>query len=1056
MKKNKLVKSTLAGVTAITGVTSSIVKVFANEGQVSFELKKDDQKIFTKQAELENRIHEIQGKVCEAKLKEDTAKGTLSVAKKDVEINQNQYDETNFKSKVEFDEINREIDLRFQPIIDEIAKLENEISKTNKELDTQKSISEKASEDLKTAQSDLETKQKELADLKTCLESFGVKDYSELESEVNKATETLNEASASAESVKQILAEKELELETAKEGVETAQSGLQMATEALERANADVKSAEGEVITAQNNLSKFTDENEYNKCLERLEQAKVNLESAKNNVIAKTSDLETAKTNLVTAESVQAEKQAEYDTSVTALDEANAKVAEAETTKDEAQKALDEAVKMAGIKEDEINDLKNRITVAEKDVANAQNIYDKAKSDYDSTLTPLELAQKNLADYEKAHADQLSQLNQGIQGYYDSIGAIAATDIIKNPRGKLNGHTNIGATNDATSLDNVINSISYLKEFNKIRVSEGLPELKVSMVLMAISQVNANWQRDTAEIGNVAHSGVYNTGENAAWGYGEAESKASPFTVWYNLEKSWYQNGITDFHKVGHYKNIISKAYDYTGYAHIEEGCYGSTDIQEFDQYWGENAYGVEATGSKNDRIITLEEFETSLNNYASGLKDVSTQHNALEEAVKKVQTGGTEKDDAALKSALALLNNCKGTLEVLNEQMTKATLEKTEVDTAKAEAEANFQKAEQAVKEAEANVEAKVTARATAEANLSKAKAEVTAKKIAKAEAENNLVKANQDVTHISETIDVLTHTVNNWSTEKAKSEKALETAQAHLKEAKVNLELKTKNLESTKENLEKVKQIQDDAQTVMDKTKVDSEKAVKSLKEAQFQYDILLEKVNAYKNTSGQVGSTSEDVTKLTTQIFDLKKSKEMAESNVAILENDLDASKMKVNQLSKHKEQFNKLRNILATVLTNGTNADLSEISDLALLQKYKRLAHTVDVLNISKKNLEEVKLDYKIKESSYLKAHEELNNAVDEYNKAMADLNSYLRKQNSQERDKEELSTDFNQNKKDSVNTGVDASISGYMASASLAGLSLVGSTGMKRRKKQIKR
>lgn len=451
-----------------------------------------------------------------------------------------------------------------------------------------------------------------------------------------------------------------------------------------------------------------------------------------------------------------------------------------------------------------------------------------------------------------------------------------------------------------------------------------------------------------------------------------------------------------------------------------------------------------------------MEEFETSLNNYASGLKDVSNQHNALEEAVKKAQTGGTEKDDTALKSAFALLNNHKATLKELNEQMTKATLEKTEADTAKAEAEANFQKAEQAVKEAEANAKAKATAKATAETNLSKAKAEVTAKKIAKAEAENNLAKANQDVTHISETIDVLTHTVNNWSTEKAKSEKALETAQAHLKEAKVNLELKTKNLESTKENLEKVKQIQDDAQTVVDKTKVDSEKVVKSLKEAEFQYDMLLKKVNAYKNTSEQVESTSEDVTKLTTQIFDLKKSKEMAESNAAILENNLDASKIKVDQLGKHKEQFNKLRNILATVLTNGTNADLSEISDLDLLQKYKQLAHTVDVLNISKKNLEEVKLDYKIKESSYLKAHEELNNAVDEYNKAMADLNSYLREQNSQEREKEELSTDFNQNKKDSVNTGVDASISGYMASASLAGLSLAGYTEMKRRKKQIKR
>ena len=115
-------------------------------------------------------------------------------------------------------------------------------------MEAQKATSEKASEDLKTAQSDLEAKQKELADLKTRLESFGVKDYSELESEVNKATEVLNEASASAESAKQILAEKEAELETAKAGVETAQYGLQVATEALERANADVAGAEGEAV----------------------------------------------------------------------------------------------------------------------------------------------------------------------------------------------------------------------------------------------------------------------------------------------------------------------------------------------------------------------------------------------------------------------------------------------------------------------------------------------------------------------------------------------------------------------------------------------------------------------------------------------------------------------------------------------------------------------------------------------------------------------------------------------------------------------------------------
>lgn len=467
---------------------------------------------------------------------------------------------------------------------------------------------------------------------------------------------------------------------------------------------------------------------------------------------------------------------------------------------------MDEATKTAGVKENEVNDLKNRIADAEKDVVDAQNAYNQAKADYDSTLT-FGIGSKNLADFEKAHADQLARLNQGIQGYYDSIGATAATDIIKNPRGKLNGHTNIGAANDATSLDNVINSISYLKEFNKIRVSEGLSELKVSMVLMAIAQANANWQRDTAEIGNVAHSGVYNTGENAAWGYGDAESKASPFTVWYTLEKSWYENGITDSHKIGHYKNIVNARYDYTGYAHIEEGAYGSTDIQEFDQYWGDNVYGNEATGSENDRIVTLEEFETSLNNYASELKDVSNKRKSLEEAVKKAQTSGTEKDDTALKSALALLNNRKDALKALNEQMAKATGEKAQADTAKTEAEANFQKAEQAVKEAEANAKAKATAKATAETNLSKAKAEVSAKKMAKVEAKN-LAQANQDVANISKTIDVLTHTINNWNIEKAKAEKALETAQTHLKDAKSNAEAKKQGLETAKSDLAKAEQ--------------------------------------------------------------------------------------------------------------------------------------------------------------------------------------------------------------------------------------------------------
>ena len=1058
MNPSKLLKSALVGVTATSGIASSVAPMFANEVQDPVESVKETKRTLSKQETLEKNISDSQNKVASAKTNADSAKETANTAKKNAETAQGQLDTAQAESNAAVEAINAKIDAELQPIVDEIAKLETEINQTNKELEAQKATSEKASEDLKTAQSDLKVKQKELADLKTRLESFGVKDYSELESEVNKATETLNEASASAESAKQILAEKEAELETAKAGVETAQSGLQMATEALERANAYVAGAEGEVTAAQNNLSNFTDEDAYNKNQARLEQAKVNLESAKNNVIAKTSDLETAKANLATAESVQSEKQTEYDASVTALNEANAKVTEAETAKAEAQKTLDEAVKTAGAKEDEINDLKNQIADAEKDVADAQNAYDQAKADYDSTLTPLELAQKNLADFEKAHADQLARLNQGIQGYYDSIGATAATDIIKNPRGKLNGHTNIGAANDATSLDNVINSISYLKEFNKIRVSEGLPELKVSMVLMAIAQANANWQRDTAEIGNVAHSGVYNTGENAAWGYGDAESKASPFTAWYTLEKSWHENGITDFHKIGHYKNIVNARYDYTGYAHIEEGAYGSTDIQEFDQYWGDNVYGNEATGSENDRVVTLEEFETSLNNYASRLKDVSNQRKSLEEAVKKAQTSGTEKDDTALKSTLALLNGRKDALKALNEKMAKATGEKAQADTAKAEAEANFQKAEQTVKEAEANAEAKATAKTKAEMNLSKAKAEVSAKKMAKAEAENNLAQANQDVAHISETIEALTHTIDNWNTEKAKAEKALETAQAHLKDAKANAEAKKQGLKTAKSDLAKAENKKADAQTEAEHAKADLDKANKALEEATTVFNKASEKANFYKDISDKTNATDKDVEKITGRISQLRKAKDTADAEITTLNQTVSTKKTKANLLNSQSESFKRQRAVLANVVAVGTRADLSEITDADMLALFEDLGQKVDILSAAKKTLETTKLDYQTKQSFYLKAHDDLNKAVDEYNSAMSALNTYLREQEAEAKAKQEAekkakntATAKAESKMSKVNTGVESFTTGYMASA---GLALAGLAATKRRRKKF--
>lgn len=208
-----------------------------------------------------------------------------------------------------------------------------------------------------------------------------------------------------------------------------------------------------------------------------------------------------------------------------------------------------------------IKELNAKIATAQNEVNQAQTAYDKALNDFNSTMSPLEQAKKNLADFEAKYATELARLNQGSKGYFDSVGCsnLANAVLIE---GKLAPYTKVGQTDDATSLENMQASIAYMKECNEIRKKEGLSELKVSMTLMAIAQVNANHAKS-----NMEHAGVYATGENLAWGYGNANTAGSPFRGWYDQEKTEYLAGNHKFSDVGHYKNIVEKRYTVTGFA---------------------------------------------------------------------------------------------------------------------------------------------------------------------------------------------------------------------------------------------------------------------------------------------------------------------------------------------------------------------------------------------------------------------------------------------------------------------------------------------------------
>ena len=132
-------------------------------------------------------------------------------------------------------------------------------------------------------------------------------------------------------------------------------------------------------------------------------------------------------------------------------------------------------------------------------------------------------------------------------------------------------YTVIGAADDATSLENMRQALYGILECNELRKAHGLQELKISNSLMAIAEYDTN-----ASAYAMDHIGVFNVGENLAWG----PSFWDPFDGWYTQEKADFDQG--NYANVGHYLNIIDDSYTITGFAVNQKSAYGNTYGQVF------------------------------------------------------------------------------------------------------------------------------------------------------------------------------------------------------------------------------------------------------------------------------------------------------------------------------------------------------------------------------------------------------------------------------------------------------------------------------------------
>lgn len=1025
-KNEKILVSAIAGMTALQGVTTTMMNVHAN-GQDVPEAHVSYAKIETsKKDDLEAKLHDTKKDVEDKTLTLDSAKGQVSVASKQVEIIESKQNELNSTVQQNYQSAYDSIMKELQPLMDEINSLESQIKEAKTDLDAKISESQRASEELDQAQKNLNSKKEELNKLQDKLASFG--EVADLTASLENAKTEKKAAEATFAAAKENSDAANNELQAASADVDSKQIAVNEATNAYNAAMQDVSVKEGIVQEKQAIVDQYNDENGIENAKAELEAAQADLAVAQNTASTLQSALVQAQSEYDAAVATSQNAQANYDHAVSELESAKSGLESAQAALEKVYADYDAHKKEMEAKDKEITSLNSQINTAQNEVNQAQSDYDKALNDYNSTMSPLDQAKKNLADFESKYATDLNRLETGSKGYFDSLGCSdLANSVLVN--GKLSSYTKLGQADDATSLENMQASIAYLKECNEIRKKEGLSELKVSAWLMAVAQANANHAKT-----NIDHARVYATGENLAWGYGEANTSGSPYRGWYDEEKAEYLAGNNNFSDVGHYKNIVEGRYTVTGFAVGTDGLYSTAFAQEFSD---------KVRNVQDEVQMTVSEFEQSFNSYYNNLKSVDSQHKALQDALKNASSS-TTKDDTLLKQTLALLNSKKDTLSGLQNQLSTLNRSKAELEKASSAKKDAVDQEQNHVADAQNVVNQKSSAKADAEKALNDTLNVVHEKEEAKKQVEAKLKDAKNSVSSIQTKIDTFTNNIENWDINKESAKKALNQANKDLVFTKENASKTSAALEDLNAELDALKAVQNEAQA-----KAEENNAVLNTSQADFDqknrvFEAAQKKVSDYEDTVKGVESVKKEMETLCTRIDELTQLKDDAEQRISSLKTSISEWNDSLTENKASALPYEQMKNVLNDVMSKGTKADLSNIQDASMRALLAQLSGNVDELQEINAALSSAKDNYVKKHNAYLDAKQDLMDAEKAYNETMQALNDYLREPTTVNV-KDDIATTSS-----SVNTGVDTNMMGSMLMTGLAGLGLVGVLNKKRK------
>ena len=771
--------------------------------------------------------------------------------------------------------------------------------------------------------------------------------------------------------------------------------------------------------------------------------------------------------DITTIESDKAQKEAELSTIEGKISEAKS-VWDAKT---EAKAKADEEYKVAekAVEDNKVESAKLQAVVdeAKKNLDAAQEAHDKALEALGTLKADVINAQAKLDSMSSTYNDAVKKWNQGAYGYYSSLEYGEGVDkeamyefeseVLESTSNRF--FVKLGEKTDPSGINNMIDAIDYLKACNELRRENGLEDLKIDMGLMSYAQLNsANNIRQLEKNLTYGHTSRFNCGENIAYGPGTW----NPYDGWYGEEYTLFQEAVKSgkypglenmtsaqvyqkypslWHELGHYYNIVDPTYLYTGYG---LGQLVTDDIRD-GWYHHSQTFGKRGTG---DIVMTVEEYEQSIKDYASGLQQIFDDYKAATEELANAQKA---LDEASKQTeTYEALENAKKTYGAAQTNLSSSLEKASALEHEKAEKQSAYTTAVENENKAKAAYETQVSAKTALETKIKGLETQITQLNAQVSEKSSLKDAAFEKTGELSVQIADENHAIDDLKAKKVELLKAEKNARKAVTEhqklvdklatsvtqAKSNVGTKQATLEASKATLlaqedviNKAKETQDTA----NKTLVDSKKSYTEMIRLNANVNDAHEKMELAKSEV-----TKSDIAQKATKA----KVSEL-EKKVALLLDDL-------AYFNEEKTDIDELKACFESLKGGNLKTEIPALEDTRSVTGHNQMVHLLNAYKTALLDLDSkaeaynsAKDEFVAKRTAHANAKAEYDKAVSNQEKAENELKAYLQaKAEAEKKAEEEANKKKTQGSSENttgVNTGVETGLGMAVAGMAISAL-----------------